>query len=374
MQLGTGDSGANRAFGGLGGRGHTATLALVGIAALALLACGPVALRVMRAGAERAMSSDPVADLPDGLHVALCGAGGPLPDAKRSGACVAVVAGSSMFVVDAGSGGARNLQSPDLNWRPGHIRALFLTHFHSDHIDGLGEMGMLRWVGGSHREPLPVYGPEGVVDVVEGFQRAYRHDFRYRTAHHGEAVVPSSGAGFEARPFDAPPPGESLVLFERDGVRISAFRVEHEPVSPAVGYRFDYGGRSLLVSGDTSRSESLLAAAKGVDLIVHEALSPKLVGLMTEVATETGQDALAKITRDILDYHASPVEAAEIAEAAGADHLLFYHVVPPLPLPGLASVWLEGVSDVYSGDVTLGVDGTILSLPSDNDDIDVLSD
>jgi ribonuclease Z len=339
-----------------------------------LLACGPVALRVMRTGAERAMSSDPIADLPDGLHVALCGAGGPLPDAKRSGPCVAVVAGSSMFVVDAGSGGARNLQSPDLNWRPGHIRALFLTHFHSDHIDGLGEMGMLRWVGGSHREPLPVHGPEGVVDVVEGFQRAYRHDFRYRTAHHGEAVVPSSGAGFAARPFDAPPLGESLVLFEQDGVRISAFRVEHEPVSPAVGYRFDYGGRSLVVSGDTSRSESLLAAAKGVDLIVHEALSPKLVGVMHDAATETGQDALAKITHDILDYHASPVEAAEIAEAAGADHLLFYHVVPPLPLPGLASVWLEGVSDVYSGDVTLGVDGTILSLPSGGDEIEVLAD
>jgi ribonuclease Z len=328
----------------------------------------------MRAGAERAMTADPIGDLPDGLHVALCGAGGPLPDAERSGACVAVVAGDSLFVVDAGTGGARNLQSPDLNWSPGRIRALFLTHYHSDHIDGLGEMGMLRWVGGNHADPLPVYGPEGLEDVVSGFHRAYQYDARYRTAHHGSEVVPPSGAGFAAHSVATPPPGVPSVIFEEDGIRISVFRVEHEPVSPAVGYRFDYGGRSLVVSGDTRRSESLLAAAKGVDLIVHEALSPKLVGVMHDAATETGQDALAKITHDILDYHASPVEAAEIAEAAGADHLLFYHVVPPLPLPGLASVWLEGVSDVYSGDVTLGVDGTILSLPSGGDEIEVLAD
>jgi ribonuclease Z len=348
--------------------------ATLAASAALVLACGPVALRVMRAGAERAMSSDPIAELPDGLHVALCGAGGPLPDAERSGACVAVVAGASLFVVDAGTGGARNLQSPDLGWNPGRIRALFLTHFHSDHIDGLGEMGMLRWVGGNHTEPLPVYGPEGVVDVVQGFHRAYRLDAGYRTAHHGSEVVPPSGAGFAPQPFDAPPPGASVVLFDEDGIRISAFRVEHEPVSPAVGYRFDYGGRSLVVSGDTKRSDSLLANAMGVDLVVHEALSPELVGVMHEAAVATGNDSVAKITHDILDYHTSPVEAAEIAEAAGAGHLLFYHVVPPLPLPGLASVFLDGVSDAYSGDVTLGRDGTLISLPSGSDEIDVIED
>jgi ribonuclease Z len=339
-----------------------------------VLACGPAALRVMRAGAERAMTADPIGDLPDGLHVALCGAGGPLPDAERSGACVAVVAGDSLFVVDAGTGGARNLQSPVLNWSPGRIRALFLTHYHSDHIDGLGELGMLRWVGGNHTEPLPVYGPEGLEDVVSGFHRAYQYDARYRTAHHGSEVVPPSGAGFAAHSVATPPPGVPSVIFEEDGIRISVFRVEHEPVSPAVGYRFDYGGRSLVVSGDTKKSESLLAVAKGVDLVVHEALSRELVGVMHEAAVAAGRQSLAKITDDILDYHASPVEAAEIAEAAGAGHLLFYHVVPPRPLPGLASVFLDGVSGAFSGGVTLGRDGTQISLPAGSRDIVVVAD
>jgi ribonuclease Z len=107
---------------------------------------------------------------------------------------------------------------------------------------------------------------------------------------------------------------------------------------------------------------------------VHEALSRELVGVMHDAAVATGNDGLAKITSDIPDYHASPVEAAEIAEAAGARHLLFYHVVPPLPLPGLASVYLDGVSDAFSGGVTLGRDGTVLSLPAGSRDVVVVAD
>jgi ribonuclease Z len=333
-------------------------------------ACGPVATRVMRTGAERALSADAIADLPDGLHVALCGAGGPMPSANRSGPCVAVVAGRTLYVVDAGTNGARNLQGV-IAWPPGRIAAVFLTHYHSDHIDGLGEMGLLRWVGGNHRDALPLYGPEGLTDVAGGFERAYQYDVKYRVAHHGAAVVPPEGAGFAPQPFAAPALGESLVLLERDGVRVSAFRVEHEPVSPAVGYRFDYGGRSLVISGDTKKSESVLAHARGVDLLVHEALSPELVGILHDAAESAGNAKLAKVMTDIPDYHASPAQVGELAQAAGARHLLFYHVVPGLPVPGLEGVFLDGVSAAFSGGVTLGRDGTRISLPAGSEDVDV---
>jgi ribonuclease Z len=336
-------------------------LAAVAFGLCLLWSCrAPIALRVMDRGLARNMTADPIGALPDGLHVLLCGAGGPLPDPVRSGPCVAVIAGETMVVVDAGSGGARNLQRS--GFVPGRVAAVFLTHFHSDHIDGLGELALLRWTGGAHSDPLPVHGPEGVEEIVAGFAQAYRRDAGYRVAHHGEATLPPSGAGMQAVPFPLPPQGEAPLVFSEGGLEIRAFAVDHSPVSPAVGYRFDYQGRSVVVSGDTVKSANLEARARGVDLLVHEALSPELVARMHDAATAAGRANLAKITADIPDYHTSPVEAAQIAQAAGARHLLFYHVVPPLPIPGLDQVFLSGVSDAYDGGVTLGRDGTLVSL------------
>jgi len=348
------------------------------LGAIAILALGlyalraPLAMQVMRVGAGRAMAADAVGALPDGLHLVLCGAGSPLPDPQRSGPCVAVVAGGRLFVVDAGSSAARNMTS--LGLRPGQVEATFLTHFHSDHIDGLGELGLLHWAGGNSDQALPVYGPEGVERVAGGFNEAYRLDAGYRVAHHGVATMPPAGAGLEARPFETPSVGEPVVVWNENGVKVTAFRVDHAPVEPAVGYRFDYAGRSLVISGDTAQSAEVEQMAKGVDLLVHEALAAHLVKLLTEAATEQGQTALAKITTDILDYHTTPVEAAETAQRAGARHLLFYHVVPALPVPGLATAFLDGVSEAYAGSFTLGKDGVRVSLPAGSDAIDVSGD
>ena len=331
--------------------------------------CKQVAGRLFRAGFDTNLNTDLRDELDDGLHVLLCGAGGPLPDPNRGGPCVAVIAGRQIVLVDAGSGAARSL--PRYRIGPPRVERVLLTHFHSDHIDGLGELATLRWAGGSHRSPLPVHGATGVSRVTAGFNEAYALDARYRVAHHGEETTPSSGAGVVAYAFEAPPPGKGRVIHDREGLTITAFSVEHDPVVPAVGYRFDYGGRSAVVSGDTLKSASLTALAQGVDLLVHEALAAHMVAVMNEVATEQGRVGMAKITSDIPDYHATPVQAAEVAEAAGAKHLLFHHVVPPLPLSVLEGWWLEGVGDAYAGPVTLGRDGILVSLPANSDVIEV---
>ncbi|MFK7895685.1 MAG: MBL fold metallo-hydrolase [Myxococcota bacterium] len=350
---------------------------IVGLAVLVLslgglASCfqGPLAVRVMGNALEKNLVADSVAEFPDGLHVMLCGAGGPLPDPNRSAPCTVVVAGDSVFLVDAGSSAARNL--PKVGVAPPRIDAVLLTHFHSDHIDGLGELGMLRWTAGSKSSPLPLYGPEGVERIVDGLREAYHFDSVYRTAHHGPETVPPTGSGYRAMSFPEPPAGESTIVLDDRGVRITMFKVDHPPVSPAVGYRFEYKGRSVVVSGDTSKSANLERFAQGVDLLVHEALSPELMNVIGTAASNVGNETMTKIAVDVLDYHATPVEAAETAETVGAGHLLYYHVVPPLPVPGLASVYLKGVRDAYSGPVTLGQDGTTISLPAGSEKIIVV--
>ncbi|HAN29739.1 MAG TPA: ribonuclease Z, partial [Haliea salexigens] len=135
---------------------------------------------------------------------------------NASGPCVAVIAGESLYVVDAGTDGVRNLNR--MGYQVGNIQAVFLTHFHSDHIDGLGEMGTVRWAGGDNNSPLPVYGPEGVERVVAGFNMAYAQDFSYRHAHHGDAVAPLRGAGLNALPFAQPAEGKLTTVLETDNL------------------------------------------------------------------------------------------------------------------------------------------------------------
>jgi len=336
------------------------------LAVVAYLQRANIALKVLPRAIETAMTTDTIAELGDGLHVALCGAGGPLPDPKRSGACVAVIAGGKFFVVDAGTNGGRNIARMRLP--QGNIEAVFLTHFHSDHIDGLGEMAMMRWVGNNNTSPMPVYGPQGVKEVVEGFDTAYAHDAIYRNDHHGDGVADLRGHGMSANEFPIPPAGELLTVYDAGGVTVQMLAVDHEPVAPAVAYLFTYAGRTALISGDTDYSPNLEKFAKGIDLLVHEALSPKLVKLMNAASEKAGNPIMAKITEDILDYHASPVEAAETARNAGVGHLLYYHIVPVLILPGMETVWLEGVNDIFS-DYTVGEDGTTFSMPVNSKEI-----
>lgn len=332
---------------------------------------GSIAEKIMARGAEMAMSSDTTDDLDDGLHVVLCGAGGPLPDPNRSGPCVLVIAGEKMFVFDAGTGGLRNLVA--MRYPVGEIEALFLTHFHSDHIDGLGEMATIRWVNGNHTQPFPVYGPQGVDKVVSGFNTAYAQDSIYRNDHHGDAVAPLSGHDMVAKSFVLPVEGKLQSVYAQGDLTISALAVDHAPIKPAVGYLIQYKDRSALISGDTDKSANIQKFATGVDLLVHEALAPHLVQIMSDTATKLGQAGLAKITFDILDYHASPVEAAETARDAGVGHLLYYHIVPPIMFPGQEAAWLKGVDDVF-GDYTLGQDGTAFSLPAGSKKIEQFSE
>jgi len=338
-------------------------LLLVGINAVALWWFqGPIAVEVARRVATHKMNAHAIRDLPDGLHVGLCGAGSPFPDDLRSGPCTLVVAGKRLLVFDAGTSSARQIGR--MGFWLGDIEAVLLTHFHSDHIGGLGELMLQRWLQGGHAKPLPVHGPVGVAEVVHGFDQAYRQDQGYRVEHHGDKWLPAAGFGATPVPFALPEKGTVTVLKEGD-LEVVAFAVNHAPIHPAVGYRIRYKDRTVVLSGDTTANDQVLAQSKGVDVLVHEALSPSLVRLLSDVAQQSGKPVVAKLLNDVLDYHATPEEAAQTARDAQVRFLVLNHIVPTLPpLPGMEKVFLGRARDIFKGPIQVGVDGDFVSLPS----------
>jgi ribonuclease Z len=325
---------------------------------------GPLALRIYEAGVRRAVGVSTLDSLPDGLSVAFCGTGAPLPDPDRAGPCTAVIAGKRVILVDAGEGSARNLGLMGIP--AGKVERILLTHFHSDHIDGLGPVMLQRWVNAGATAPLTLMGPSGVEDIAAGFNAAYARDAGYRVAHHGAGLIPP--AGFGVAPLAFAPPAESAVILDEGGLKITAFRVNHEPVVPAVGYRFDYKGRCVTISGDTTTSAVLTRAAAGCDLLVHEGLQPRLTRIVGAAAADNGNAALAKIMADIESYHAAPERVAEEAATARVGALAFTHIVPPLRVPrllepGLDQAFLGEASRFFSGPIWIARDGDIVSLP-----------
>lgn len=293
----------------------------------------------------------------DGLKVFFAGTGSPLPSAKRAQTSTAIIAGDHFFLVDAGTGSWENVQAAGI---PGkRLAGVFLTHFHSDHIGDLSEVNLGSWVTG-RQAPLAVYGPTGVDEVIAGENEAFALDSNYRTAHHGEEIAPTAGRGMRAFAFEASAP---VVVFNEGGLKVTAFPVKHDPVKPSVGYRFDYKGRSVVVSGDTAYSEILVAAAKGADVLIHEAQANHMVAKMQAATAKAGNMTTAKILGDIPSYHTSPEEAAKAANEASAGWLVLTHFTPAPDNPVAKRIFMRGVSKVRAKNVKMAEDRMIILLP-----------
>ncbi|MFN3960519.1 MAG: MBL fold metallo-hydrolase [Parvularculaceae bacterium] len=327
-------------------------------ASLAALRAPAIEDRLFGAALEKAMNA-PGARVfgDDGLKVFFCGTGSPLPSARRAQTCTAVIAGERFFLVDAGTGSFENVQAASIP--AGRLAAVLLTHFHSDHIGDLSEVNLGSWVT-ARPAPLAVYGPAGVERVVAGENEAFALDADYRIAHHGKAVAPLRSQGMVARAFDGSAP---VVVLDENGLKITAFPVKHDPVDPAVGYRFDYQGRSVVISGDTAYSESLVAAAKGADILIHEAQANHMVAKMQRAAAAAGNATLAQIFADIPDYHTTPEEAARAANEAGAVWLILSHLTPAPDNPVARRLFMRGVKKVRPSNVKIAEDRLFIELP-----------
>ena len=341
-----------------------AVIVALAVAGAVLLRVPSVEMWLFRMAVTQIVSRPtPTLAKPDELSVLLCGTGSPLPDRKRAGPCAMVAAGNRLYVIDAGIASVQNM----LLWRIPleDVKGVLITHFHSDHIPELGELRLQTWVAG-RKTRLPVYGPPGIGEVVGGFEQAYALDTQYRTEHHGAGFLPPDAAPMTAMPVAIPEGETSAVVLNDRGLKITAIRVHHDPAKPAYGYRFDYKGRSVVISGDTAPDEDLAHAAKGADILVHEGLQPEMVAALGDALNKAGKWRPAKIMGDIPGYHSSPVGAARIANEAGVKRLVFTHMLPPLPMAVARRLFLKGVSDVRPEGVEIGHDGLLIRLPGNS--------
>ena len=298
----------------------------------------------------------------DALSAAVCGSRSPIPSPGRAETCVMVRAGENIYIVDIGDGSASNLRSWGIPFNK--IKSVLLTHLHSDHISDLADLQLATWINENRETKLDVYGPDGVNLITEGFETAYELDYFFRNTHHGEQIAPLDVAGLSPHIVDLDQPK----IIDEDGLVVTAFKVVHDPVEPALGYRFDYKGRSLVISGDTSYSKNLIESSRDADVLFHEAQANHMINIIRDFNLQRGADLNAKLMEDIITYHTTPVQAAEIANLAKAKHLIFYHLTPAPRNLTTETIFLRGVDEIRE-EWTLSNDGTMVVLPVGTDEI-----
>jgi len=210
--------------------------------------------------------------------------------------------------------------------------------------------------------PLKVYGPRGVDEVTKAVNAGYRMDriYRiYRAAHHGEALL-SPGLGVLQHKTIS----EGIILEDGD-LKVTAYMAGHPPIEPAVGYRFDYRGRSVVISGDSNVTVETRKIIEGADLLLHDALSVPVVLTLSAAAGQAGLSRISKIMADVLDYHASTTSLVELGVDANVDMVAFYHLVPSPVNALVEEIFKRDLPDNY----LLAADGMWFDLPVSGDDI-----
>ena len=242
------------------------------------------------------------------MEIVLLGTGYPRPLPDRAGPSNAVVVSGSYFVVDAGRAVVLRLSA--LYQPLPEIAAVLLTHLHSDHTSGLPDLFNTSWVMG-RKHALQLYGPRGTQEMADALLKFYAADIHIRRDL-VEQLAPE-GAKIDVHIVE-----EGTVYKDAD-VTITAFNVDHHPVEPAFGYKFEHGGKTIVISGDTAPSENLLKFACGTDVLVHEVFMP---GHFTSTDS-------SKVARRLVRYHTDAEQVGKVAAAAGVKKLVLTHIIPP---------------------------------------------
>jgi ribonuclease Z len=274
------------------------------------------------------------------LKVTLLGTGSPIPLIERFGPSTLVEAGPEKLLIDCGRGASLRLWQRHVPL--GALTAVFLTHLHSDHIVGIPDLWLTGWLPppfGHRTGAFKIWGPTGTNELMANLQKAFAADIQFRLAD----GIPQQGITVQAQDII-----QGLV-YERNGVRVTAFEVDHATAKPAFGYRVDYGDHSVVLSGDTRPSENLIRFSKGTDVLIHEVAwaRPELL-------------SKSPAARVIIGLHTTPKEAGTVFERIKPRLAVYSHVVlvttdPAFTEPTCADV-LKLTRETYDGSLEMGED------------------
>ena len=273
------------------------------------------------------------------IKVTLLGTGCPPPVMNRFGPSTLVEAGGQKFVFDAGRGALQRLTQLQVRWQD--VQGVFLTHLHSDHVVGFPDLWLTGWLVGARNVPLQVWGPRGTKKMMSHLEQAYEYDIRIRL--YDDRAAPD-GVVLLAEDIS-----EGMV-YDKGGVKIMAFEVDRTPVKPAFGYRIDYAGRSVVLSGDTRVSENLIRYAQGVDVLVHEVAAP-----------ETFQRAgfAPERAKSIIAHHTTAEQAGEVFARTKPKLAVYSHI--GLPTATEQDV-IPPTRKTYAGPLELGEDLMVIAV------------
>jgi ribonuclease Z len=289
----------------------------------------------------------------DGLRVVLLGTqGGPTFNAQRLGIGTLVLAGGERLLFDAGRGVTSGLSRVAIN--PADVSKVFLTHLHSDHVISLPELLISPWASQGRQVPLRVWGPSGTRRMMQKFQEALSFDIHVR--RDVDEKLPAEGVRVVATDI------REGVVYESNGVKVTAFLVDHGPVKPAFGYRVDFRGHSVALSGDTVPSDNLVRFTTGVDLLIHEVSrfkgDPALSGPPDELLPNSRQTRGQAKT--VAEHHTDGVEVGQVLARVRPKLAVFshYNVDPQATLPLIRRNY-DGAVEFGEDSMTIDVGDTV---------------
>ncbi len=264
------------------------------------------------------------------FRVTLLGTGSPQPRIERFGPSVLVEAGDKKLLFDCGRGAAQRIEQLKIPFA--EIDALFITHLHSDHTVGIPDLWLTGWNRG-RKVPLQVWGPTGTRTMMLHLAEAYQFDIHIREVDDG---LPAEAIAVVAHDIN------QGVIYDRDGIRVTAFLVDHGIVKPAFGYRVDFAGHSVVLSGDTRYSENLMRFSHDSDLLIHEVIEP-------DTFRSKNPTMSAERFSAVIRHHTTPEVAGTIFAKLRPKLAVYSHIVS-----GSAGDLIRTTRKTYSGPLEVG--------------------